>query len=165
MFQCVLRLKKQFILMNSLRARTSLSMPLIMLKLGAIWMGNQFFFLSSFSLGNNYTYMLFVMYRLFLQTQVFNFFLRVYFFHSLFTVCLFSCSFKVLVFFSMNFRRCVTNQRALMESGTMGTKGHVQVIVPHITESYTSQVSVVNLMFTALLACYKCLYMVTTYML
>ncbi|CAL1537293.1 unnamed protein product [Lymnaea stagnalis] len=35
--------------------------------------------------------------------------------------------------------RCVTNQRALMESGTMGTKGHVQVIVPHITESYTSQ--------------------------
>ncbi|RUS91761.1 hypothetical protein EGW08_000469 [Elysia chlorotica] len=35
--------------------------------------------------------------------------------------------------------RCVTNQRALMESGTMGTKGHVQVIVPHLTESYTSQ--------------------------
>lgn len=27
-----------------------------------------------------------------------------------------------------------------MESGTMGTKGHVQVIVPHVTESYTSQV-------------------------
>ncbi|XP_012944645.1 ubiquitin-like modifier-activating enzyme 6 [Aplysia californica] len=35
--------------------------------------------------------------------------------------------------------RCVANQRALMESGTMGTKGHVQVIVPHLTESYTSQ--------------------------
>ncbi|GFR83919.1 ubiquitin-like modifier-activating enzyme 6, partial [Elysia marginata] len=35
--------------------------------------------------------------------------------------------------------RCVTNQKALMESGTMGTKGHVQVIVPHLTESYTSQ--------------------------
>ncbi|CAG5125849.1 unnamed protein product [Candidula unifasciata] len=35
--------------------------------------------------------------------------------------------------------RCVTNQRPLMESGTMGTKGHVQVIVPHVTESYTSQ--------------------------
>ncbi|XP_059175412.1 ubiquitin-like modifier-activating enzyme 6 [Physella acuta] len=35
--------------------------------------------------------------------------------------------------------RCVTNQRPLMESGTMGTKGHVQVIVPHLTESYTSQ--------------------------
>ena len=39
-----------------------------------------------------------------------------------------------------NPRRCVSNQKALMESGTMGTKGHVQVIVPHITESYTSQV-------------------------
>ncbi|XP_041365685.1 ubiquitin-like modifier-activating enzyme 6 isoform X1 [Gigantopelta aegis] len=35
--------------------------------------------------------------------------------------------------------RCVTTQRALLESGTMGTKGHVQVIVPHITESYNSQ--------------------------
>ena len=38
--------------------------------------------------------------------------------------------------------RCVTNQRALLESGTMGTKGHVQVIVPHLTESYGSQVIV-----------------------
>ena len=37
--------------------------------------------------------------------------------------------------------RCVTNQRPLLESGTMGTKGHVQVIVPHLTESYGSQVS------------------------
>lgn len=35
--------------------------------------------------------------------------------------------------------RCVTNQRPLLESGTMGTKGHVQVIVPHLTESYASQ--------------------------
>ncbi|XP_056022965.1 ubiquitin-like modifier-activating enzyme 6 isoform X2 [Ostrea edulis] len=35
--------------------------------------------------------------------------------------------------------RCVTNQRALLESGTQGTKGHVQVIVPHMTESYSSQ--------------------------
>ncbi|KAK3097072.1 hypothetical protein FSP39_006114 [Pinctada imbricata] len=35
--------------------------------------------------------------------------------------------------------RCVTNQRPLLESGTMGTKGHVQVIVPHLTESYGSQ--------------------------
>ncbi|CAH1797332.1 unnamed protein product [Owenia fusiformis] len=35
--------------------------------------------------------------------------------------------------------RCVTNQRALLESGTMGAKGHVQVIVPHLTESYSSQ--------------------------
>lgn len=35
--------------------------------------------------------------------------------------------------------RCVTTQRALLESGTMGVKGHVQVIVPHLTESYSSQ--------------------------
>lgn len=35
--------------------------------------------------------------------------------------------------------RCVTNQRALLESGTMGPKGHVQVIAPHLTESYGSQ--------------------------
>lgn len=35
--------------------------------------------------------------------------------------------------------RCVTNQKALLESGTMGTKGHVQVILPHLTESYGSQ--------------------------
>ena len=43
----------------------------------------------------------------------------------------------ILIFFS----RCVTNQRALLESGTMGAKGHVQVIVPHLTESYGNQVS------------------------
>ena len=36
--------------------------------------------------------------------------------------------------------RCVSNQRPLIDSGTMGPKGHVQVIVPHVTESYTSQV-------------------------
>lgn len=35
--------------------------------------------------------------------------------------------------------RCVTNQKALMESGTLGTKGHVQVIVPHMSETYGSQ--------------------------
>lgn len=35
--------------------------------------------------------------------------------------------------------RCVVNQRALLESGTLGTKGHVQVIIPHLTESYASQ--------------------------
>ncbi|XP_038073495.1 ubiquitin-like modifier-activating enzyme 6 [Patiria miniata] len=35
--------------------------------------------------------------------------------------------------------RCVTNERPLMESGTMGAKGHVQVIVPHMTETYGSQ--------------------------
>jgi len=36
--------------------------------------------------------------------------------------------------------RCVTNQKPLLESGTMGAKGHVQVIVPHLTESYSTQV-------------------------
>lgn len=35
--------------------------------------------------------------------------------------------------------RCVTNQKALLESGTLGSKGHVQVILPHLTESYASQ--------------------------
>ncbi|CAF0884359.1 unnamed protein product [Brachionus calyciflorus] len=35
--------------------------------------------------------------------------------------------------------RCVTNQKALIESGTLGAKGHVQVILPRMTESYTSQ--------------------------
>lgn len=34
--------------------------------------------------------------------------------------------------------RCVSNQKALLESGTLGAKGHVQVIVPFLTESYTS---------------------------
>ena len=40
------------------------------------------------------------------------------------------------------FSRCVTAQRSLLESGTMGTKGHTQVIVAHLTESYTSQVCI-----------------------
>ncbi|KAL6048271.1 Ubiquitin-like modifier-activating enzyme 6 [Balamuthia mandrillaris] len=35
--------------------------------------------------------------------------------------------------------RCVTNQRPLLESGTLSTKGHVQVIVPFMTESYGSR--------------------------
>ncbi|KAL4227831.1 Ubiquitin-like modifier-activating enzyme 6 [Mactra antiquata] len=35
--------------------------------------------------------------------------------------------------------RCVTAQRSLLESGTMGTKGHTQVIVAHLTETYGSQ--------------------------
>lgn len=34
--------------------------------------------------------------------------------------------------------RCVANKRPLLESGTLGPKGHVQVIVPHLTESYGS---------------------------
>eukprot|EP00347_Sterkiella_histriomuscorum_P017580 403348792 len=35
--------------------------------------------------------------------------------------------------------RCVTAKTALLESGTLGPKGHVQVVIPFITESYGSQ--------------------------
>ncbi|KAM6220901.1 ubiquitin-like modifier-activating enzyme 6 [Rhynchocyon petersi] len=34
--------------------------------------------------------------------------------------------------------RCLANLRPLIDSGTMGTKGHTEVIVPHLTESYNS---------------------------
>ena len=33
-------------------------------------------------------------------------------------------------------QRCVRNHVPLLESGTLGTKGHVQVIFPHKTENY-----------------------------
>lgn len=33
---------------------------------------------------------------------------------------------------------CVENELSLIDSGTLGTKGNVQVIVPHLTESYGS---------------------------
>lgn len=35
-------------------------------------------------------------------------------------------------------RRCVLYEKPLLESGTLGTKGNTQVIVPHLTESYSS---------------------------
>ena len=35
--------------------------------------------------------------------------------------------------------RCVTNKTPLIESGTLGSKGHVQVVIPFKTESYSSQ--------------------------
>jgi ubiquitin-activating enzyme E1 len=35
-------------------------------------------------------------------------------------------------------QRCVYLQKPLLESGTLGTKGNVQVVIPHITESYSS---------------------------
>ena len=35
--------------------------------------------------------------------------------------------------------RCVINDVALIDSGTLGSQGHVQVIVPHKTENYRSQ--------------------------
>ncbi|XP_043916265.1 LOW QUALITY PROTEIN: ubiquitin-like modifier-activating enzyme 6 [Protopterus annectens] len=34
--------------------------------------------------------------------------------------------------------RCVANQSPLLDSGTMGTKGHTEIIVLHLTESYNS---------------------------
>ena len=35
-------------------------------------------------------------------------------------------------------QRCVLYKKPLLESGTLGTKGNTQVIVPHLTESYAS---------------------------
>ncbi|XP_013776079.1 ubiquitin-like modifier-activating enzyme 6 [Limulus polyphemus] len=36
-------------------------------------------------------------------------------------------------------KRCVENCKPLLESGTMGSKGHVQVIIPNLTEHYSAQ--------------------------
>lgn len=35
-------------------------------------------------------------------------------------------------------QRCVLYEKPLLESGTLGTKGNVQVVIPHLTESYSS---------------------------
>lgn len=35
-------------------------------------------------------------------------------------------------------QRCVFYRKALLDSGTLGTKGNVQVVVPDLTESYAS---------------------------
>lgn len=35
-------------------------------------------------------------------------------------------------------QRCVFFKKPLLESGTLGTKGNTQVIIPHLTESYAS---------------------------
>ena len=35
-------------------------------------------------------------------------------------------------------QRCVFYQKPLLESGTLGTKGNTQVIIPYLTESYAS---------------------------
>jgi ubiquitin-activating enzyme E1 len=35
-------------------------------------------------------------------------------------------------------RRCVFFRKPLLESGTLGTKGNTQVVLPHLTESYSS---------------------------
>ncbi|THH10090.1 hypothetical protein EW145_g1564 [Phellinidium pouzarii] len=35
-------------------------------------------------------------------------------------------------------RRCVFYEKPLLESGTLGTKGNTQVVIPHLTEQYSS---------------------------
>jgi len=35
-------------------------------------------------------------------------------------------------------QRCVLFKKSLLDSGTLGTKGNVQVIIPDLTESYAS---------------------------
>lgn len=35
-------------------------------------------------------------------------------------------------------QRCVFYEKPLLESGTLGTKGNTQVVIPHLTESYAS---------------------------
>jgi ubiquitin-activating enzyme E1 len=35
-------------------------------------------------------------------------------------------------------QRCVYYEKPLLESGTLGTKANVQVVLPHLTESYSS---------------------------
>jgi ubiquitin-activating enzyme E1 len=35
-------------------------------------------------------------------------------------------------------QRCVFFEKPLLESGTLGTKGNTQVVIPHLTESYAS---------------------------
>uniref|UniRef100_A0A4X2LR15 Ubiquitin-like modifier-activating enzyme 1 n=1 Tax=Vombatus ursinus TaxID=29139 RepID=A0A4X2LR15_VOMUR len=37
-------------------------------------------------------------------------------------------------------RRCVYYRKPLLESGTLGTKGNVQVVIPFLTESYSSSI-------------------------
>ena len=34
--------------------------------------------------------------------------------------------------------QCVSNEKALVDAGTLGSKGNVQVVVPHLSESYAS---------------------------
>lgn len=35
-------------------------------------------------------------------------------------------------------QRCVFFTKPLIDSGTLSTKGNVQVVIPHLTESYSS---------------------------
>lgn len=58
--------------------------------------------------------------------------------------CAFSC-FLAITSLSLTYhtgmymdRRCVYYRKPLLESGTLGTKGNVQVVIPFLTESYSS---------------------------
>ena len=48
-------------------------------------------------------------------------------------------------------RRCVYYRKPLLESGTLGTKGNVQVVIPYLTESYSS--SQVSKMYIYIILC------------
>ena len=43
-----------------------------------------------------------------------------------------------------SFRRCVTNKKPLLESGTMGPKGHTFVVIPFKSECYSNQVRIIT---------------------
>ena len=55
------------------------------------------------------------------------------------TILKYSSTQQILFVFS--FSRCVTNKKPLIESGTMGPKGHTFVVVPYKSESYSNQVT------------------------
>lgn len=56
------------------------------------------------------------------------------------------------------FSRCVSNQRPLLDSGTMGTKGHTEIIVPNLTESYNSHVSICEGLFVTVFVFFNLVY-------
>lgn len=61
----------------------------------------------------------------------------------------------LLICIYLIFSRCVSNQRPLLDSGTMGTKGHTEIIMPNLTESYNSHVSMRENLHVI---CFSCLF-------
>lgn len=56
----------------------------------------------------------------------------------------------LIMFFLLSLNsRCLANLCPLLDSGTMGTKGHTEIIVPQLTESYNSHVSAWTLKATS----------------
>ncbi len=49
--------------------------------------------------------------------------------------------------------QCVFYRKSLLESGTLGTKGNTQVVVPHLTESYPSHGVLVRYLFYSVNIC------------